>query len=103
MWFFFVYSCSISKAFFPLPSGLSMQTMFLLNSHSINRMFKRRQVLCIKTINECVSSIVKVRKKLPGWLKRQILPLSIGLPHLLMAYTANANLNCSANSNSCHS
>ena len=28
----------------------------------------------METINEGVSSIMKVRKKLPGWVKRQILP-----------------------------
>ena len=87
------YRIPVPKAFFfPLPSGLSTQTMFfLLNLHSSNRLLKRRQVLCIKTINEGVSVIVKVRKKLPGWVKWQILQLSIGLPHVLMAYTSNAN------------
>ena len=66
--------------------------VFLLNLHSSNRIFKQRQVLCIKTINEGVSPIMKVRKKLPGWVKRQILPLSVGLSHVLMAFNANANL-----------
>lgn len=52
-------------------------------------MFK--QVLSIETINEGVSSIMKVRKELPGWVKPQILPLSIALYHVLMAFNANAN------------
>lgn len=55
-------------------------------------MFKRRQVLCIKTINEGVSSIMKVRKEHPGWVKRQILSLNTGLSRVLMAFIVNVNL-----------
>ena len=66
--------------------------MFLVHLHSSNRMFKRRQVLCIKTINGVVSSIMKVRKEHAGWLKRQILSLNIGLSRGLMAFIANVNL-----------
>lgn len=90
-----MYTCSLSKAFYFPSDDLSIQTsyvFFLLNLHSSNRIFKQRQVLCIKTINEGVSPIMKVRKKLPGWVKRQILPLSVGLSHVLMAFNANANL-----------